>query len=336
MTTYDTYKPTGIDWLGEIPAGWRAVALKYVVETKITDGPHETPEFVEEGVPFVSAEAVKEGRINFNYRRGNIKPDVDALYAKKCKPKRGDIFIVKSGSTTGKIALVDFDDDFNIWSPLALVRVKPEHSSAFIFYALSSEYFQKNIQLSWSFGTQPNIGMNVLENLRVVLPGEGEQTAIAAYLDDKTAKIDTLIDRKRRLIDLLREEKATLINEAVTKGINPDVPMKPSGIEWLGDIPAHWNLKKLRYVVLKVGSGVTPSGGASVYKTEGIPLLRSQNIHFDGLRLDDVAYITEEVDESMRNSRVQAGDVLINITGASIGRCYFIPDGFGPGKEAAR
>lgn len=85
-------------------------------------------------------------------------------------------------------------------------------------------------------------------------------------------------------------------------------------------------------MVSKIGSGVTPSGGSTVYLTSGIPLLRSQNIHFDGLRLDDVAFISNEVDEGMSNGRIQEKDVLLNITGASIGRCFYVPIGFGKGN----
>jgi type I restriction enzyme S subunit len=102
------------------------------------------------------------------------------------------------------------------------------------------------------------------------------------------------------------------------------LPQKDSGIPWLGEIPAHWEVKKLKYLASKVGSGITPLGGASVYQTSGVPLLRSQNIHFGGLELDDVAYISEEIDEEMSNSRIAKGDVLLNITGASVGRCYFV------------
>ena len=107
---------------------------------------------------------------------------------------------------------------------------------------------------------------------------------------------------------------------------------KDSGIEWIGEIPSHWEVKRLKLLVSKIGSGVTPSGGASVYLTTGIPLLRSQNIHFDGLKLDDVAYISEEINEGMSNSKIQEGDVLLNITGASIGRCFYVPNGFGRGN----
>jgi type I restriction enzyme, S subunit len=96
---------------------------------------------------------------------------------------------------------------------------------------------------------------------------------------------------------------------------------KSSDIEWVGGIPAHWEVKRLRYAAAKIGSGKTPSGGAEVYVSEGIMLLRSQNVHFAGLRLDDVAFIDAVTDAEMAGSRVQEGDVLLNITGASLGRC---------------
>lgn len=111
--------------------------------------------------------------------------------------------------------------------------------------------------------------------------------------------------------------------------MKPYPQYKPSHIEWIGEIPEHWKVKKLKYLVAKVGSGITPTGGASVYQTFGIPLLRSQNIYSDKLELEDIAYISEEIDDLMSNSRVEDGDVLLNITGASIGRCYYIPNGFG-------
>lgn len=100
---------------------------------------------------------------------------------------------------------------------------------------------------------------------------------------------------------------------------------KPSGQVWLGDIPEHWAVRRLKFQVNKVGSGVTPSGGAESYEREGIPLLRSQNVHFDGLQLDDVVFISPETHDSMANSKVRPNDVLLNITGASIGRCCVVP-----------
>lgn len=107
---------------------------------------------------------------------------------------------------------------------------------------------------------------------------------------------------------------------------------KPSGIEWLGEIPEHWEIKRVKDLSTKIGSGVTPNGGAEVYQDRGIPFLRSQNIQNNRLLLDDIAYITEEVDSKMANSRVRTNDILLNITGASIGRCFYVPEDFKRGN----
>jgi len=107
---------------------------------------------------------------------------------------------------------------------------------------------------------------------------------------------------------------------------------KPSGIEWLGEIPEHWEVKRVKDLTSKIGSGVTPSGGADVYSENGIPFFRSQNIYNNRLSIADIVYISEEIDNSMSNSRIRPNDILLNITGASIGRCYYAPTNFKKGN----
>ncbi|HPH13694.1 MAG TPA: restriction endonuclease subunit S [Burkholderiaceae bacterium] len=214
-------KDSGVDWLAQIPTHWRLRPLKRIVSIPITDGPHETPEFPLDGVPFVSAEAVKDGRVLLSSMRGYISREDHERYSRKYFPRKRDIFIVKSGSTTGKVAIVDFDDEFNVWSPLAAVRCDlwkalPE----FVFYALSSEYFQGLVQVSWSFGTQPNIGMGVIGNLAVVLPPIFEQRLIAEFLGTEVARMNSLIDQAQTAIDRLTEYRQALITSAVTGKID--------------------------------------------------------------------------------------------------------------------
>jgi type I restriction enzyme S subunit len=209
-------KDSEAEWLDRIPAHWRICHLKRCVKSKITDGPHESPEYLEEGVPFISAEAVQDYGINFDSRRGFISPEQDLIYSQKCKPKRDDIFIVKSGSTTGKIGYVATDVDFQIWSPLALVRTNSEHFSRFVFHFLTSLYFQTQVRVSWSMGTQPNIGMGVLENLQIVAPPLIEQRAIAEFLDAQLSQIDCIISLVNRQITKLKELRKALINDVVT------------------------------------------------------------------------------------------------------------------------
>lgn len=255
MKKYPVYKLSGVEWLGEIPSNWSIVSLKHLVKIKITDGPHETPRAVEDGIPFVSAEAVQNHTINFDSKWGYITKEDHLKYSKKCKPINGDIFIVKSGATTGKVAYVDTNIDFNIWSPLALVRANEKLVySRYLFNFIVSSLFQDQIQFSWSFGTQQNIGMGVIQNLQIITPPLIEQHSIIRFLDYKTDQIDRFIANRQKQIELLKEQKAAIINKAVTKGIDPDAKMKPSGIEWIGEIPEHWRTMKLKFV-LKIFNG---------------------------------------------------------------------------------
>jgi type I restriction enzyme S subunit len=214
-------KDSGAEWLTQIPAHWSGTALKRWVGGKVTDGPHETPEFIDDGIPFVSAEAVYDGRINFHSRRGHITPELHMQYIRKVHPQRDDIFLVKSGATTGKLAIVDVDFEFSVWSPLALIRANLDKiSPRFLFLALHADYVQNQIQRTWSAGTQPNISMAAIERLYVVAPSLAEQHAITAYLDREMAKIDALIARVQGMIDRLQEYRTALISAAVTGKID--------------------------------------------------------------------------------------------------------------------
>lgn len=194
-------------------------SLKRLVKVKITDGPHVSPDLVEEGIPFVSVESVVDGKIDFNKKRGNINKEVHNIFCLKAKPQFGDIFIVKSGSTTGKIAIVDTYDEFSIWSPLALIRSNDLICNKLLYYILQSSLFQLQIQQYWSFGTQPNIGMNKIEQLQVEFPkSKYVQSKIVEYLDTQSEKINHFIQKKQRFIELLKEQRQSIINYAVTKG----------------------------------------------------------------------------------------------------------------------
>lgn len=214
---YAEVHPSKLLGIEFVPAHWQVLQLKRVVETKITDGPHETPIFVDEGVPFASVEAAFDGRIDLEKRRGNIDPKAHARYCQKLKPQRDDIFFVKSGSTTGKTVIVNFDDEFSVWSPLALIRPKRDFfKPRFLLSALQSPYFQRQVQTGWSYGTQPNIGMSDLEKLWVAMPPISEQVLILESLQPRLEKIDETISLIRRELAELQHWKNTLIAESVT------------------------------------------------------------------------------------------------------------------------
>ena len=209
-------KDSGIEWIGKIPEEWNCFKLLYALEMPITDGPHETPVFYEQGIPFISADAIKNGKVDFSRMRGYISYEYHLSCSRKYSPKPGDIYMIKSGATTGQLGYVDFDGVFDIWSPLAAIRVNNGYSSKFLFYALSSDYFQKQVEEAWSFGTQQNLSMRKLEQLKVVFPKISVQHEIANYLDSKIIKIDSLIEKKKQLVEKLQEYRKSLISECVT------------------------------------------------------------------------------------------------------------------------
>lgn len=320
MKQYDTYKDSGIEWIGEIPSHWETVPIKYSLSVPLTDGPHETPELVSEGVIFISAEAIKEDKIDFEKKRGNISINDHERFSKKYKPQRGDVFMVKSGATTGNLARVETDLEFNIWSPLAAFRPNPQKvSSDFLFFFMKSKRFFTAVELGWNYGTQQNIGMNVLENIRMVRLPVSEQTVIANYLDRKSGEIDTLIAEKKRLLELYEEEKTAIINHAVTKGINPKAKMKDSGIEWLAEVPEHWEVKKLKHILsekLKYGANET----AEEEIQEHPRYIRITDFGNDGkLRSETFKSLSPEKAEDYL---LNEGDILFARSGATVGKTF--------------
>ena len=212
-------KPSGIDWIGDIPEHWKVMKTLFALSMPITDGPHETPQLYDDGIPFVSAEAVScgNGRIDFDHIRGFISK---AYYEECCKkyiPRRNDIYMIKSGATTGKVALVDTDRVFTIWSPLAVFRCNDKVMEFnYLFYLLQADSYQMQVQLSWSYGTQQNIGMRTLEKLKIQVPSLEEQRSIANFLNERISKIEVTKQNVNRVISLLQERKQIIINDVVT------------------------------------------------------------------------------------------------------------------------
>ena len=212
-------KDSGIEWIGEIPEYWEVSKTLFSLSIPITDGPHTTPELFETGIPFVSAEAVSfgNGRIDFSHIRGYISDNFYQECCKKYIPQIDDIYMIKSGATTGRVAIVDTDIKFTIWSPLAVFRCNKERMlPRFLFYQLQSNGYQKQIEQNWSYGTQQNIGMRTLEKLILSVPPLSEQQSIANYLDQKCSEIDELISIKQKKIEKLKDYKKSLIFECVT------------------------------------------------------------------------------------------------------------------------
>lgn len=322
MERHEKYKPSGVEWIEEIPQGWKMQKLKhtFAFQTGFTPATGNKEYYDNGDNIWITISDMTKRLVSDSSQK--ITSDAIANHNTNITPKGSLLYSFKL--SVGKVAFAEKDCYTN--EAIFSILPTPGLNLDFYYYSLPSQVIMnanENI-----YGAKL-LNQDLIKNANIIVPPIEEQQAIAEYLDEKCGAIDALIERKERLLELYAEKRQAIINRAVTRGIDPNAPLKDSGIPYLGQIPAHWEVKKLKNIVSKIGSGVTPTGGSEVYQTEGIPLLRSQNIYFDGLRLDDVAYISIEIDESMSNSRVKDGDVLLNITGGSIGRCYYIPQGFG-------
>ncbi len=214
-------KDSGIEWLGNIPEHWEVTSIKNILDIPITDGPHTTPKLYDEGIPFISAESIRNNEIDFNRKRGYISEEDYELFSKKYTPKINDIYMVKSGATTGNIGIVKTEEKFTIWSPLAVFRAKGEKVFyEYLFYYLQSSLFKYQVELNWSFGTQQNIGMGVLSNLKISYPSVAEQQNTISFIKNSALKIEISIEKIQTSIQKLKAYRQSLISEAVTGKID--------------------------------------------------------------------------------------------------------------------
>ena len=259
MRRYEKYRPSGVDWIGDVPEHWEVMKLLYCLRQPICDGPHETPTLVEDGVPFISIDSLNDTKqIDLSKATKFISEDDYLTYMKKAKLEKGDVLFTKA-ATIGKTAIVG-DEHFMVWSPLAILKNnRLKLSNLYLYYLLNCQRLVTSIVLSGSYNTQINVGMREMEKAYITVPSLAEQEAIAAYLDARCADIDKVVATQEKRIALLNEMKQSVITQAVTRGLNPDAKMKDSGVEWIGLVPEHWEVKKLKFVSNSIskGAGIT-------------------------------------------------------------------------------
>jgi type I restriction enzyme, S subunit len=320
LPSYQDYATTPLKWINRVPRHWKVLRGKYLlceIDEHSTTGDEE-----------MLSVSHKTGVTPRRLKNVTMFMAESNIGSKVCHP--GDVAVK------------------TMWAWMAALGVSRHHgvvSPAYGVYrqidasAYNSQYLDHLLRLpsyrdeylTRSTGvTSSRLRLYPEAFLKIpfIVPPPDEQVAIVRYLDHVDRRIRRYIRVKQKLITLLEEQKQVIIHRAVTRGLNPDARLKPSGVEWLGDVPEHWPIIPLRRICTKFGSGSTPKGGAQVYQESGIPFLRSQNVHFDGLRLEEVAYISPETHKRMASSHVQAGDVLLNITGASLGRACHVPPDF--------
>lgn len=318
---YQQYKCTGLQWLEKIPSHWEIVQSRRLFSQRKEKASSDDAQLTASQKYGVVYQA--EFMATHGTRVVQVIKGADIL--KHVEPND---FVISMRSFQGGIEWSGLRG--SISSAYVMLTPSANVNAAYFRYLLKCDSYIQALQSTSDLirDGQALRFDNFAQIDLPVVPYEEQQT-IAAHLDRETARIDALVEKKTRFIELLLEKRRALITYAATKGLDPSVKMKDSGVEWLGEVPVHWEVKPIKYLATHIGSGKTPPGGAEVYQDSGVMFLRSQNVHDDGLRLDDVAFISPQIDSEMQNSRVKTNDVLLNITGASIGRSCIVSDDIG-------
>lgn len=280
MKTYDSYKKSGIEWIGEIPSHWEKSRLANKGNFYKGRGVSKA-DLTIDGLP-----VILYGDL---YTKYSIKTSlIERRIPKEVAEhsfllEKNDLLFAASGETPeeiGKCICFLGEEEAYAGGDLIVFR-QEQNNSLFLSYLFNSYRINEEKAKASKGEIVVHIYAGQLRDIHFPLPPLGEQFAIASYLDRKTAEIDELIADKKRLLDLYEEEKSAVINQAATKGINPDAPMKDSGIEWLGEIPRHWEVKKLKHVAeLKSGNNIVSE---QIKETSQFPVFGGNGIrgYFD-------------------------------------------------------
>jgi type I restriction enzyme S subunit len=302
LPRYPAYKDSGVTWLGEVPGHWDVRPVKAVASCNDEVLDEFTPADYE--IEYVEISGVDAGR---GITSTDVIPFGGAPSRARRRVQDGDVLVSTVRTYLRSIAPINNPPDNMIASTgFAVVRprmIKP-HFLGYLFQAefLISEVIARSVGVSY-----PAINASDLMRLNVPIPFADEQSVIAAFLDRETGKIDALVAEQENLIQLLREKRQAVISHAVTKGINPAVPMKDSGIEWLGEVPEHWQVKRLKYVGKAIG-GLTYDPSEIVEEGCGMLVLRSSNVQNGRIVFDDNVYVTTTIPEKIIT---QNGDILV-------------------------
>lgn len=248
---YPKYKDSGVEWLGEVPEGWNYAPLKYFSIAK-TGFAFNSTDFTTDGVPVLRIGDINSlGEIDFTNAKFLPLKFLDAN--KDAIVRQNDIAMAMTGATIGKSGLYQSNQPALLNQRVCVFRAKSTFLQSYLWYVVNSSFYYEFISLYAFGGAQPNISDSILLSCITTIPSLDEQILIVDFLDRETAKIDALIAKQERMIELLGEKRQALISHAVTKGLDPSVKMKDSGVEWLGEVPEHWGIHKLKYAVERIG-----------------------------------------------------------------------------------
>ncbi|MCI4430026.1 MAG: restriction endonuclease subunit S [Burkholderiales bacterium] len=316
LKPYAEYKESGLPWLGQVPRHWETRRLRHAADMRVSNvdkhtKPAETPvrlcnyvevyknERIRESTRFMPATASEDERVRFGL----------------CK---GDVLITKDSeqwNDIGMPALVEFEaPDLVCGYHLAILRSRPGLYGPFLHRVLESHFIAAQFHVEANGVTRYGLSHGAIQGVAIPLPPSSEQAAIVRFLDWANGRLERAIRAKRKVIALLNEQKQAIIHRAVTRGLDPSVPLKPSGIPWLGDIPQHWEAWRISRCA-RVGDGSTPSRGTPAYWNNGTyPWLNSSQVNRGFIDSAD-QFVTPTALRECHLPRVPAGSVLVAITG---------------------
>ena len=331
---YEEYKDSGVEWLGDIPAGWTTQKLKFVARVQPSN------------VDKKSKKDEKEVQLcNYTdvYYNEEITADLPFMKAtasdvqiKKFTLKSGDTIITKDSEDPNDIAVPAYvpQDLDGVVCGYHLALLRPENGTygGYLKRVMDSQYARSFFATRANGITRYGLGTYAISNFILPLPPLEEQKQIATFLDKETTNIDTLIDKQEQLITLLGEKRQAIISHVVTRGLNPNVKMKDSGIEWLGGVPEHWEVKKLKHILLRKKDSIKVGPFGSQLTTrdmEGVDIkvINQRNVIDNDFDFGD-NFINHEKYIELRAFTTFPGDILITTRG-TIGRTAIFPNNNG-------
>lgn len=310
---YTEYKDSGVEWLGEIPSHWDFSCLKYLLDKMVAGG---TPESTNDaywaesgdGIPWVSIADITK-----NFEITATKKDVTelGLSVKNLQILPKNTILYSIFASLGKVSSAQVP----LVTNQAILGLIPKVSKLDNRYLVRwLQAIESNLAIFSTSNTQDNLNAEKVGNLPLFNPPLNEQRSIANFLDHETTQIDTLIAKQEKLIELLKEKRQAVISHAVTKGLNPNVSMKDSGVEWLGQVPEHWTVKPNKYLLDFVTSG--SRGWAQYYADTGSLFFRIANLTRDTIepKLESLQFVEPPQGSEGERSKIKVGDLLISIT----------------------
>lgn len=311
MKKYDEYKDSGVAWIGEVPKHWEVIKLKYKYHFQTGATPNTGKKENFEGDLRWANISDLNGSVVYDTTK-HINKEAASKCSMNISPKGSLMYSFKL--SVGTVAFCGED----MYTNEAIASFIPQKNDLKYLFYCAPIFIIHNANRN--IYNAPLLNQELIKNALICLPSLNEQTAIATYLDTHCAKIDNLISIQQKRIALLQELKQSVITHAVTKGLNPNVEMKQSGVEWIGDVPKHWEVKPLKFTGT-FGNGLTYSPKDVV--DNGILVLRSSNIQNSSLSFEDNVYVSKV----SRDLLVKKGDIIIcsrNGSAALVGKSAFV------------